>query len=113
MSVHNDRIVPTHGGWKSYPSRRDQVHHDQLRRASWLMFWLLAIGKLLTIIGLAFVFAHRSNPTARGWELIVLLNWSWIVLSFAVLAGPMAYWWRIRRVRRKRAALIHAEWNVS
>lgn len=77
------------------------------------MFWLLAVGKLLTIVGLAFVFAHRSAPTARGWELIVLLNWSWIVFSLAVLAGPTAYWWRLRRVRRKRAALIHAEWNVK
>lgn len=112
MSIGNDRTVQSHGGWKSYSSRRDQVYQDQFRRAGWLMFWLIAIGKLLTIIGLAYVFAHRANPTAHGWQMIVLLNWSWIVFSFVVLAGPMAYWWRLRRVRRKRAALIHAEWHV-
>jgi heme/copper-type cytochrome/quinol oxidase subunit 2 len=112
MGVDNDRAVQTDGAWKSYSSRRDQVHQDQLRHAGWTMFWLVAIGKLVTIIGVAFVFAHHTNPTAHGWELVVLLNWSWIVFSVIVLAGPLAYWWRLRRVRRKRAALIHAEWHV-
>lgn len=113
MGIRNDNATQSLGGWKSYSSRRDQVYRDELRRASWLMFWLLAIGKLLTIVGLAFVFAHLANPAAQGWGLIVLLNWSWIVFSAAILAVPMIYWWRLRRVRRKRAALIHAEWNVD
>lgn len=115
MNAHETHVAqqPSHGGWQSYASRRDEVHHAELRRAGWTMFWLMAVGKLLVAVGLAFVVAHHSYPTAVGWELIILLNWSWIVLSLAVLAGPMLYWWRVRRIRRKRAALIHAEWNVN
>lgn len=83
------------------------------RRAAWTMFWFLAIGKLITAVALAAVGLMRLDSAQRTLSVVVLLNWSWVVLAIVLVAGPTIYWWRLRRVRRKRAALIHAEWNVD
>lgn len=77
------------------------------------MFWLLVIGKLLIMIALAIVAFHSLHPAHRGWRVVVLLNWSWILLAVLLVVAPTAYWLRLRRARRKRKALIYAEWHVD
>jgi uncharacterized BrkB/YihY/UPF0761 family membrane protein len=101
------------GKWQSYASRREEAEQAEWRRAAWQMFWLLAIGKLITMVALAFVGYQLLHPARRSWSVLILLNWSWILLAAILVAGPTAYWWRLRRVRRKRLALIRAEWNVE
>lgn len=106
-------IPPARGRWPSYASRREEAEQAEWRRAAWQMFWLLAIGKLITMIALAFVGYSLLHPAGRSWQVILLLNWTSILLGVILVAGPTAYWWRLRRVRRKRQALIDAEWNVN
>ena len=77
------------------------------------MFWLLVVGKILIMIALAFVALHHLETAQRGWSVIFLLNWSWILLLGALVIGPVCYTVRLRRVRRKREKLIYAEWNVD
>jgi hypothetical protein len=77
------------------------------------MFWLLVIGKLLIMIALAIVAFRALYPANRGWRVVVLLNWSWVLLAVLLVVGPLVYWWRLRRARRKRRALIYAEWHVD
>lgn len=101
------------GKWQRYSSRREEAERAEWRRAAWQMFWLLAIGKLVTMIALAFVSYQLLHPAGRSWSVLILLNWSWIVLAVILVAGPVTYWWRLRRVRRKRQALLHAEWHVE
>jgi Flp pilus assembly protein TadB len=99
--------------WPSYTTRREEQEQAEWRRAAWNMFWLLAIGKLVIMIALAIVGFHLLHPSGRSWGVIALLNWSWILLAVILVIGPLAYRWRLHRVRRKRLALIHAEWNVE
>ena len=101
------------GKWQSYASRREEAEQAEWRRAAWNMFWLLAIGKLISMIALAFVGYAMLHPAGRNWSNLILLNWSSVLLAIIFVAGPTAYWWRLRRVRRKREALIRAEWNVD
>lgn len=101
------------GKWPSYASRREEAEQAEWRRAAWQMFWLLAIGKLVIMIALAVVGFRLLHPSGRSWSVLILLNWSWILLAGILVAGPVAYWWRLRRVRRKRQALIHDEWHVE
>ncbi|MDP9374668.1 MAG: hypothetical protein M3Q65_19925 [Chloroflexota bacterium] len=90
--------------------------HDEARewrRAAWITFWLLAIGKLVTMIVIAIVGLASLTSAERTFTVVALLNWSWILLAIILVAGPIAYWLRMRRVRRKRAALLYAEWHVD
>ncbi len=83
------------------------------RRAGWAAFWFLVLGKLVTMIVIAAVGLAMHTPAERTFAVVVLWNWSWIALAAVLVAGPTAYWLRLRRVRRKRAALIRAEWRVD
>lgn len=92
------------------PARSDE---EQFRRVAWTTFWMLAAAKLIIMIVLAFVGWATLPPIRRTLQVLVLLNWSWIALALVLTIGPALYWLRLRRVRRKRAALIRAEWRVD
>jgi hypothetical protein len=47
------------------------------------------------------------------WLLVGVSAWPWFVIPGIALAGPIGYQLRLRRVRRKRAALRRAEWAES
>lgn len=103
---------------RTKPATRARVpyrHNEEAewRRAAWTIFWLVVIGKLLIMIALATVALISLHPSRRSWTVVALLNWTWILLAAIMVTGPALYWFRLRRVRRKRAALIHAEWNVD
>lgn len=95
------------------PDRRAQAEEAEWKRMAWMWFWIMVGGKLVIMVALTAVALNSLHPTTRGWTVVALLNWSWILLAGFIVVGPAAYWWRLRRVRRKRAALIRAEWNVN
>ncbi len=105
--------TPANKRWQSYSTRREAEQIAAWKRAAWQMFWLLVFGKLGIMIALAIVTFRVMHSTSRSWSILILLNWSWIVLAVALVVGPIAYWWRLRRVRRKRKALIYAEWHID
>ncbi len=92
--------------------RGEAAEQAELKRAAWNMFWLMVGGKFVIMVAIAIVGFHHLHP-GRNISVLVLLNWSWILLTGVLVTGPIAYWWRLRRVRRKRAALIRAEWHVD
>ncbi len=113
MHVRGMQTRRAGGTWPNYARRREEAEQAEWRRAAWQMFWLLAIGKLIIMIALAAVAFHTLKPAERGWRVVFLLNWSWILTAVLLVIGPTIYWWRLRRARRKRAALIRAEWHVD
>ncbi len=69
-------------------------------------------GIVLTKIGiLAVVFAIDPSKMTALFALVA--SWLWIFAAVVLLSGPLAYRWRLRRVRARRAALQQAEWMID
>lgn len=77
-------------------------------RGTWMMIAALFIAK---IGGLIVIFV--IDPSEMAALFAVVSTWIWLVVLGVLLAGPASYWWRLRRMRRKRAALQRSEWMVE
>ena len=75
----------------------------------WPFVWILFGFKLATAL-IIWWFAAGSAGT---YSILVGTHWFWLVFPILALSGPIAYQWRLRRVRRKRAQLQAAEWMVD
>ena len=113
MQVQKPNYPVPHSAPPKRRLRGEAAEQDELKRAAWNMFWLMVGGKFVIMVAIAIVGFQHLHPGQRNLTVLVLLNWSWILLTVVLIAGPVAYWWRLRRVRRKRAALIRAEWHVD
>jgi hypothetical protein len=76
--------------------------------AAWLMIWIMIAFK----VGLT-IWILLAYPSSQNLFMQLALNWPWLLAVVAFLAAPALFWWRLVRVRRKRAKLQHAEWNVD
>lgn len=100
------------------PAHRPALRGEAAEQAEWRQalrtwFWLMVGGKFVITVAIAIVGYRHLHSTQRNLSVLVLLNWSWVLLAVALVASPVAYWWRLRRVRRKREALIRAEWHID
>lgn len=113
MQARDTRPSPPRGARPQPRLRGAAAEEAEWRRAAWTWFWLMVAGKFMIMVAIAIVGFQHLRPAQRNLQVLLLLNWSWILLAVALVAGPVAYWWRLRRARRKRAALIRAEWQVD
>lgn len=75
---------------------------------AWALVGVLVGGKILIVVALL-----ALAPSRGMLALMAAYNWTWVVLLLAVGSGPMAFGWRLLRARRRRQALIRAEWHVD
>ncbi len=73
----------------------------------WIMIGTIVGAKLATIVVIV----------AASWSLetggfVLLTHWHWLPLIGALIAAPVAYAIRLRRVRAKREALRRSEWII-
>jgi len=113
MQVRHSGIVPPRGPRHKPVLRGEAAEQAEWQRAAWTWFWVMVGGKVAIMIAIAVVGFQHLQPGRRNLQVVLLLNWSWILLTLVLVAGPVGYWWRLRRVRRKRAALIRAEWHLD
>ena len=113
MQAQRFKSSPPRGSRPKPTLRGEAAELAEWKAAAWTWFWIMVGGKLVIMIAIAIVGYHRLHPSHRNISVLVLLNWSWILLAVILVMGPVAYWWRLRRARRKRAALIRAEWEVD
>jgi len=52
-------------------------------------------------------------PSAHTFIFLLVMQWYWLLLPLPLLAVPILFWIRLRRVRRKRRQLIRSEWAVE
>jgi len=73
----------------------------------------MMIGALLIakIGGLIVVFL--IDPSEMAAMFAIVSTWLWAVVLVILLSSPAAYWWRIRRMRARRAELQRSEWMVE
>ncbi len=76
-------------------------------RAVWLLVGTIAVAKLTTLA--VFVWASGSRETLA---LIGATLPQWLLAAAALLAGPVLFRLRLRRVRARRERLRRAEWML-
>ena len=74
----------------------------------WLLLGAIGGAKLGAIA--VVVWASRS---AEAGVLVGVTTWYWLVVTGALLAGPLLFRLRLLRARAKREALRRAEWMLG
>ena len=75
---------------------------------AWTLVWTLVAMKIITIV--IVVLAARK---AEAGTLLAVITWHWLILLGALLAAPVLFRVRLRRVRARRESLMRAEWMVE
>ena len=76
--------------------------------AAWGFLWVLLAFKLITV---GLIFYHlRTVETAA---FLAATTWYWLPVVAALLAGPLLFRYRLRRVRARRDQLRRAEWMLG
>ena len=77
-------------------------------RGTWMMIVTLLIVKIGGLIVILMI-----DPSRMAAMFAIISTWLWVVLLAILLSSPAAYWWRVRRVRARRAALHRSEWMIE
>lgn len=90
------------------PSAKQKQAEDE-KTTVWVFIWTLFVFKILTIA--AIIWAAEGSGEAS----IVLLatNWFWVLIPMFVIAGPLLFHYRLRKVRRRRKAIVRSEWMLE
>lgn len=78
------------------------------KAALWTFVGMILVFKVVTSI---IIFAMA--PSAHAAIFLFGMQWYWLLLPLPLLVVPTMFWIRLRRVRKKRRQLIHAEWGVD
>src|SRR5262249_51630443 len=78
------------------------------KAALWTFVGMILAFKVVTSI-IIFVMA----PSAHTVLFLFLMQWYWLLVPIPMVAVPVLFWIRLRRVRKKRRQLILSEWAVS
>lgn len=79
------------------------------RSTVWVFVWTLFVFKMLTLGAIIWAASGSSESLA----VVIGTNWYYAIFPVLVIVGPVAYHIRVRRVRRRRAAMIRAEWMLD
>lgn len=85
-----------------------QSEPEETSFGAWTLVWCLYLTKFATIVIL--VLMQHSYDAA---VFVTITTWFWFGPMLALGAAPLLYRLRLRRVRRRRAALQRAEWDLS
>jgi hypothetical protein len=78
------------------------------KAAFWTFVGMGIVFKVVTSI-IIFVMA----PSAHSAIFLFAMQWYWLLLPLPMLVVPAMFWFRLRRVRKKRRQLILSEWGVE
>ncbi|HEY7036099.1 MAG TPA: hypothetical protein VH482_32500 [Thermomicrobiales bacterium] len=87
----------------------DERQKAEERSTAWGFLWVLFVFKMVTV-GIIFWAAEGSGEAGA---LLTATTFPWLIIPVLAIAGPLAYWYRLRRVRARRAHLLRAEWMVG
>jgi hypothetical protein len=90
------------------PTQRDDDDETEGAAAVWGFLLALFAFKLVTV---AIIFWHM-----RTWESGLILGstlWYWFPPLLLLGAGPILFYYRLRKVRARREALRRAEWMLD
>jgi hypothetical protein len=75
-------------------------------------FWtFVGMGLAFKVITSIIIFVMA--PSAHAAIFLFAMQWYWLLLPLPMLVVPALFWYRLRRVRKKRRQLILSEWAVE
>lgn len=87
------------------PPRNEE---EQGRQAAFAFLWVLIAFKVITMV---FIFAQMR--TVNSFIFLVATFWYWIPIIGFLVAAPVAFRYRLVRMRRRRKDLQRSEWMVE
>lgn len=81
---------------------------DEGNGSAWGFLWVLFAFKIVTV---GLIFWHLR--TVQSGIIIGATIWYWFPLFGILLAGPLLFRYRLRRVRARREELRRAEWMLT
>ena len=75
----------------------------------WAFVWILFGFKLIMLLAILW-FATRSSD---DMSVLAATHWFFMLIPILAIAGPLMFQMRLRKVRRRRAALQASEWMVG
>ncbi|MGI8643908.1 MAG: hypothetical protein ACR2LS_07305 [Thermomicrobiales bacterium] len=74
----------------------------------WIFLWVLFAFKMATV----FIIWWASRSYSTG-VFLVATTWFWMVIPVLALAAPVAFRWRLLKMRKRRVALQQSEWILT
>lgn len=79
------------------------------RSTVWAFVWTLFLFKLATAIAILWA----AGWTGEAGIILGATHWFWLFLPTFAVAGPVAFHYRLRRIRNRREELRRAEWMIE
>jgi hypothetical protein len=76
--------------------------------AAWAFIWVLFAFKMATVF--LIWWASRSYETGI---FLLATTWFWAAIPLIALAAPLAFRWRLMKVRKRRSQLQRSEWVLE
>jgi len=80
------------------------------KAALWTMVGIFVVFKLATT---ALIIYHAPDAAALAIWAFIAFHWPFALAAVIFGAAPALFWYRLVRVRAKRARLQEAEWRVD
>lgn len=77
------------------------------KAAMWTYIWVMVGFKVVTAAFLLY-YTHAFGT----WAVLVAIHIPWIVAALILAGAPTAFYWRLVKVRARRAELIRQEFEV-
>lgn len=106
MVVQDPPIRPTAVNDHPEPPRDESELEE--KAAVWAFIWTLFVFKIVTV----FLILWASHDFASA-ALVSVTTWFWLAIPLFAVGGPLAYRYRLVKMRMKREQLRRAEWMLD
>jgi hypothetical protein len=87
----------------------DEREKADEKRTVWVFLWTLFVFKMATVA----VIFWAAEGSGEAGALLTATTWPFLFIPGFAIAGPIAYYIRLRRVRARRERLRRAEWMLD
>ena len=87
----------------------ERKEEAESKKTVWAFIWTLFGFKIVTV-GIVW---YAASGSSESTGLILANTWYWLAIPIFAIVGPLLYWWRLVKQRRRRQALRAAEWSTS
>jgi cation transport ATPase len=88
---------------------RERRREQDEKTTVWVFVWTLFAFKVVTLAATFWAAAGSMDAAI----ILMATNWFWIAIPMFAIWGPLFFHYRKRKVRRRRNAMVRAEWMLD